>query len=56
MTAKELKKLRILLNLSIEVMAERLGIGARMYRYIEKGERPLSKSSSLLAEQMKNDK
>ncbi len=52
MTHKELKALRLRLGLTVEAMAEQLGIGWRMYYYIESGERPLSKASAMLAEQM----
>lgn len=54
MNNKELRTLRLTLALTQKGMAERLGIGWRMYAYIEAGERPLSKASTMLAEQMAN--
>lgn len=52
MTHQELKALRLAMCLTPEGMAKRLGIRQRMYYYIENGEKPLSKASSLLAEQL----
>lgn len=51
MTKEELKALRLRLNLTQSAMANRLGIRLRMYHYIEKGERKLSKASEMLANQ-----
>lgn len=49
MTGEELRALRLRLGLNPTQMAERLGLGWRMYRYIEKGEHQLSKASAMLA-------
>lgn len=53
MSPKELKKLRESLNLDFEQMGAKLGIGWRQYRYIESGEKPISKASELLAKRLK---
>lgn len=55
MTGEELKKLRLRLGLNPTQMAERLGLGWRMYRYVEKGEKQLSKASAMLAERLASD-
>ena len=52
MDNKQLKELRLKLCLTKKGMAERLGINERMYYYVESGEKPLSKASSILAEQL----
>jgi transcriptional regulator with XRE-family HTH domain len=48
MTKEELKKIRTDLGLTQKEMAGRLGIGRRMYAYVESGTRQLSKASLML--------
>lgn len=54
MTSEEIRALRKQLNLTQAEMGRRLGVGWRMYAYIEVGKKPLSKASEILAQQLKN--
>lgn len=53
MKNEDLKALRLKLGLTQKAMGKRLGIGWRMYAYVESGEKPLSKASEMLAEKLK---
>ncbi len=53
MTPKQLLKLRLTLNLTVEEIAKAIGVSARMYYYAEKGEKNLGKASIILAKQLK---
>lgn len=56
MNAETLRVLRLSLKLTQAQMAEKLGIGWRMYAYVESGAKPLSTASTILAEQLLNEK
>lgn len=53
MNGKQLKELRISLDLTQKEMAAKIGIKHRMYCYIEADIKPLSTASAMLAEQLK---
>lgn len=55
MNAATLRSLRRSLQLTQAQMAAKLGIGVRMYIYAEHGEKPLSKASAMLAEQLQQE-
>lgn len=52
MDKSELKALREFLGLTKTAMAKQLGIGYRMYHYVENGNKSLSKASEMLAENL----
>jgi len=53
MNKKELRKLRLTLDLTQRAMAEKLGVSLPMYSLYETGKAPMSKPVALLAETLK---